>query len=99
VTLEVTVTRATAIRATTILLQVALRATFRVRLKLLQPSDPAHITLLPDNEANNICYTQCISPDDVYEVGQIQTQAGTDPSYDTECEFSDQMVECSTAGD
>ncbi|KAJ6584025.1 hypothetical protein DFH09DRAFT_1275069 [Mycena vulgaris] len=54
---------------------------------------------IQDNQANNICYTQCIGTDDVYEVGQIQTQAGTDPSYDTECEFSDQMVECSTAGD
>ncbi|KAJ7648780.1 hypothetical protein DFH06DRAFT_1423518 [Mycena polygramma] len=54
---------------------------------------------IQDNEANSICYTQCISPDDVYEVGQIQTQAGTNPSYDTDCEFSDQMVECTTAGD
>ncbi|KAF7354255.1 hypothetical protein MVEN_01113500 [Mycena venus] len=54
---------------------------------------------IQDNEANNICLTQCIGTSDVYEVGQIQTQAGTDPSYDTECEFSDQMVECGTAGD
>ncbi|KAK7057687.1 hypothetical protein R3P38DRAFT_3341912 [Favolaschia claudopus] len=51
---------------------------------------------IQDNEANNICYTQCIGTADVYEVGQIQTQAGTNPSYDTECEFSDDMVECQT---
>ncbi|KAK7057686.1 hypothetical protein R3P38DRAFT_3304128 [Favolaschia claudopus] len=53
---------------------------------------------IQDNEANNICYTQCIGTADVYEVGQIQTQAGTNPSYDTECEFSDDMVECQTQG-
>jgi hypothetical protein len=92
------VTRVTAILATTIPLQAALQVTFRVCLDVVQPLTLLS-PLLPDNEANNIYYTQCIGTSDVYEVGQIQTQAGTDPSYDTECEFSDQMVECSTAGD
>ncbi|KAJ7824564.1 hypothetical protein B0H13DRAFT_1919088 [Mycena leptocephala] len=64
------VTRATAIRATTILLQVALRATFR-------PSDPAHITYTRQRSQQHLLHS-VYHPDDVYEVGQIQTQAGTD---------------------
>lgn len=48
---------------------------------------------LQDNQANSICLTQCIG-DQVYEVGQLQTQGGTDPDYDSDCEFSDDMVAC-----
>lgn len=48
---------------------------------------------LQDNQANSICLTQCLGYS-IYEGGQLQTQAGTDPAYDTDCEFSDDMDGC-----
>lgn len=48
---------------------------------------------LEENQANNICLTQCHG-EVPYEVGQLQTQAGTHPNYDSTCEFSDDMVSC-----
>ncbi|KAL6955984.1 hypothetical protein U1Q18_044726 [Sarracenia purpurea var. burkii] len=50
---------------------------------------------LQDNESNNICLTQCTPGTGVNEVGSLQTQAGTDPDYNSDCEYSDDMVECS----
>lgn len=40
-----------------------------------------------------MCLTQCNNYA-AYEVGQLQIGAGTDPDYDTECEFAPEMDGC-----
>ncbi|KAJ7658806.1 hypothetical protein DFH06DRAFT_1131096 [Mycena polygramma] len=83
------VTVATATLRTTIPSQAVLLVTFRSKT-LLSP---------PIYQTTKRIASVILSALVRMTVGQIQTQAGTDPSYDTDCEFSDQMVECTTTGD